>query len=205
MKSVPSSVAKGARRFARSRRLPLRGRPCQPIGVDMRLMIEARLEGAQTSASATEATEATIVAVVERQDRSVADLGLTLTEGRALRAEVQSLLVSQQTADWMAGQAACSRCGSVLAHKDSRSIVVRTVFGKVEVPSPRLLACSCAAKQGEPRRSVSPLCKAVPQRVTPELGYLPAKWAAHLPYRQATDLLREVLRSTTTAGRLKSK
>src|SRR5258706_8219083 len=71
--------------------------------------------------------------------------------------------------------------------------VVETVFGKVEVPSPRLWACSCAGKQGEPRRSVSPLCKAVPQRVTPELEYLQAKWAAHLPYRQATELLREVL------------
>jgi len=59
----------------------------------MRLIIEVRLEGAQTSASATEAT---IVAVVERQDRSVADLGLTLTEGRALLAEVQSLLVQPQ-------------------------------------------------------------------------------------------------------------
>jgi hypothetical protein len=70
---------------------------------------------------------------------------------------------------------------------------MRTVFGKVEVPSPRLWACSCAGKQGEPRRSVSPLCKAVPQRGTPELEYLQAKWAAHLPYRQATELLREVL------------
>src|SRR5450432_3229118 len=93
----------------------------------------------------------------------------------------------------MASQVACCRCGSVLAHKDSRSIVMRTVFGKIEVPSPRLWACSCAGKQGEPRRSVSPLCKAVRQRVTPELEYLQAKWAAHLPYRQATELLREVL------------
>jgi hypothetical protein len=81
--------------------------------------------------------------VVERQDRSVADLGLTLAEGRALLAKVQSILVSQQTAGWMASQVACCRCGSVLAHKDSRSIVMRTVFGKVEVPSPRLWACSC--------------------------------------------------------------
>jgi hypothetical protein len=93
----------------------------------------------------------------------------------------------------MESQLACDRCGSMLAHKDARSIVVRTVFGKVDVPSPRLWACSCAAKQGQPRRSVSPLCKAVHQRVTPELEYLQAKWAAHLPYRQATELLREVL------------
>jgi hypothetical protein len=154
----------------------------------MRLIIEARLEGGETSE-----TEATTVAVVERKDRSVADLGLTLAEGRALLAEVQSLLVSEQTAGWMESQLACDRCGSMLAHKDARSIVVRTVFGKVDVPSPRLWACSCAAKQGQPRRSVSPLCKAVHQRVTPELEYLQAKWAAHLPYRQATELLREIL------------
>ncbi|MEA3111267.1 MAG: hypothetical protein QOG58_1066, partial [Caballeronia sp.] len=49
----------------------------------MRLIIEARLEGGETSE-----TGATIVAVVERKDRSVADLGLTLAEGRALLAEV---------------------------------------------------------------------------------------------------------------------
>jgi hypothetical protein len=97
----------------------------------MRLIIEARLEGAQTGATVAEAT---IVDVVERQDRSVADLGLTLAEGRALLAKVQSILLLQQTAGWMASQVACCRCGSVLAHKDSRSIVLRTVFGKVEVP-----------------------------------------------------------------------
>jgi hypothetical protein len=81
----------------------------------------------------------------------------------------------------------------MLAHNDARSIVLRTVFGKVDVPSPRLWACSCAEEQGQPRRSLSPLCKALRQRVTPELEYLQAKWAAHLPYRQATELLREVL------------
>jgi hypothetical protein len=90
-------------------------------------------------------------------------------------------------------QLACHRCGSMLAHKDARSIVLRTVFGKVDVPSPRLSACNCAAKQGQPRRPVSPLCKAVHQRVTPELKYLRAMWAARLPYRQAAELLREVL------------
>ena len=75
----------------------------------MRLIIEARLEGAQTRE-----TEATIVAVVERKDRSIADLGLTPAEGRSLLAEVQSLLVSQQTAGWMESQLACHRCGSML-------------------------------------------------------------------------------------------
>ena len=78
----------------------------------MRLIIEARLEGGETSE-----TEATIVAVVERKDQSVADLGLTLAEGRALLAEVQSLQVSGQTAGWTESQLACDRCGLMLAHK----------------------------------------------------------------------------------------
>ena len=73
-----------------------------------------------------------VVAVLERQDESVADLGLSLAEGRALLAEVQSMLVSGQAASWVAGQAACSRCGAMLAHKDCRAIVMRTVFGAVE-------------------------------------------------------------------------
>jgi hypothetical protein len=76
----------------------------------MRLIIEARLEGAPTGATAAEAT---IVDVVERQDRSVADLGLTLAEGRALLAKVQSILVSHRPlAGWRARWpvAAAARC-----------------------------------------------------------------------------------------------
>ncbi|MDM0118116.1 ISKra4 family transposase [Variovorax sp. J22R133] len=48
-------------------------------------------------------------------------------------------------------------------------------------------------KPSAPRSSSSPLCKALPSRTTPELQYLQAKWAAYLPYRQATALLKEVL------------
>jgi hypothetical protein len=161
------------------------------MGGARRLIIEARLEGDQESSAATDAP--TIIAVVERQGRSLAGLGLTLAEGRALLGEVQSVLVSHQSAGSMAGQLTGCRCGAVLAHKDSRSIVMRTVFGKVEIPSPRLWTCNCGAKRGEPRRSVSPLSKAVAQRVTPALAYLQAKWAAHLPYRQAVELLQEAL------------
>ncbi|OTP65724.1 hypothetical protein PAMC26577_38715 [Caballeronia sordidicola] len=40
----------------------------------------------------------------------------------------------------------------MLAHKDARRIVLRTVFGKVDVPSPRLWAGNCSAKQRQPRR-----------------------------------------------------
>jgi hypothetical protein len=33
-----------------------------------------------------------------------------------------------------------------LYHKDSRSIVVRTVFGKITLQSPRFWSCECASR-----------------------------------------------------------
>ena len=156
----------------------------------MRLIIEARIEDTE----AGDATDGAIVlAVIERQNRSLAKLGMTLAEGRSLLAQAQSALVSQHVGEWMSQRTHCNRCGTALCHKDSRFVVLRTVFGKVKIASPRLWSCRCAAKPGAPRRSTSPLCKALPLRVTPELQYLQAKWAAYLPYRQVTDLLKEVL------------
>jgi hypothetical protein len=71
--------------------------------------------------------------------------------------------------------------------------VLRTVYGKVIVKSPRLWSCACEQTAQTPRRVVHPLSKTLTRRVTPELEYLQAKWAAHLPYRQATTMLKEVL------------
>jgi hypothetical protein len=90
----------------------------------MRLIIEARLSDGDSD---TVNDGDGVLAVVERRDCSLAQLGLTLAEGRSLLAKVH------------------------------------------------------------------PLSKALTNLVTPELEYLQAKWAAHLPYRQATAMLKEVL------------
>jgi hypothetical protein len=157
----------------------------------MRLIIEARIAEAADIGHAADG--AVTLAVLERRDRSLSKLGLTLAEGRALLARAQDFLVSQQVDGWMSGETSCRRCGAALSHKDSRSIVVRTVYGNVAVRSPRLWSCPCRAAPGTARSSMSPLCNALPKRVTPELEYLQVEWAAHLPYRQATALLKEVL------------
>ena len=156
----------------------------------MRLIIEARIEEGDGDA---QREGSTVIAIVDRREKDLSRLGLTLAEGRSLVAEAQSVLVSQQAQRWLAANTHCPRCGLALSHKDSRSIVVRTVFGKVGLNSPRLWSCACATKPGAARRSTSPLCKALPKRVTPELEYLQVKWAAHLPFRQAAALLKEVL------------
>lgn len=136
----------------------------------MRLIIEARIAEAADIGHAADG--AVTLAVLERRDRSLAKLGLTLAEGHALLARAQDVMVSQQVDEWMSGETHCRRCGTLLSHKDSRSIVVRTVYGNVAVRSPRLWSCPCRAAAGTVRSSVSPLCKALPKRVTPELEYL---------------------------------
>jgi hypothetical protein len=152
----------------------------------MRLIIEVRIENEDGGASREDGT---VVMMISRRERNLSQLGLTLAEGRSLLAEVQAVLASQQAAQWIAGETDCRHCGSPLSHKDSRSIVLRTVFGKVRLKSPRLWTCAC---RKAPRRTSSPLSKALPKRVTPELEYLQVKWAAHLPYRTATVLLKEM-------------
>ena len=130
-------------------------------------------------------------------------MGLSLAEGRSLLAKVQNELVSKHVQRWLAGQAHCESCGAALSHKDSRSTVLRPVYGKVTVKSPRLWSCVCQVTAQTPQRVVHPLSKTLTRRVTPELEYLQAKWAAYLPYRQAAAMLKEVLpldRSVSFSG-----
>ena len=156
----------------------------------MRLIIEARLaDGDSDMGNDGDG----ILAVVERRDGSLTQLGLTLAEGRSLLAEVQAELISKQVEGWLPSQTHCLRCGAALSHKDNRSTVLRTVYGKVTVKSPRLWSCACQRTSRAPRHVVHPLSKALANRVTPELEYLQAEWAAHLPYRQATAMLKKVL------------
>ena len=136
----------------------------------MKLIIEARFEDAGGVSGPP-----MVVGEIERHDGNLADLGLTLAQGRDLLGPVQSRLVSQQA----------------LAHKDTRSIIVRTVFGKMAILSPRWWVCRCGT-QGR-RESFSPMSKVLTRRTTLELECLQTKWAAHLPYRQANSLLKEVL------------
>jgi hypothetical protein len=156
----------------------------------MRLIIEARLVDGDTD---TVEEGGGVLAVVERPDRSLAELGLTLAEGRSLLAKVQTELKSKQVQRWLSGQTHCQNCGAALSHKDNRSTVLRTVYGKMTVKSPRLWSCACQGTARTPKHVVHPLSKCLTRRVTPELEYLQAKWASHLPYRQAAALLKEVL------------
>jgi hypothetical protein len=64
----------------------------------------------------------------------------------------------------------CS-CGKKLAIKDWKLRRIHTTFGRVYLPSPRVMSCTC---NPVPRRAISPL-KGWLTRSTNELRYLAAK------------------------------
>lgn len=120
------------------------------------------------------------------------DLGLCLEEGKALLAQLQTLLVTQQVERDQATRTPCAECGQCRHIKDYRLRRFDTVFGRVVVRRARLMCGSQACRAGTER--------ALPElrgRSTPEFDVLRAKFSALLPYRVARRQLCELLPVST--------
>ncbi len=81
-------------------------------------------------------------------------------------------------------------CGQARRHKDQHTIVLRILFGALRLPSPRWWHCDC---QTQRTRTFRPLAVLLPERSTPKLAYLQAKFAALTSYAISAQLLTEVL------------
>jgi hypothetical protein len=130
------------------------------------------------------------VAHVERDTLQPATLGLTLTEAKALLAGVQQVMVSRQAEEYIAQHTSCPSCGRRRLRKGDLALVIRTLFGKLRLRSPRLYHCGC---QAHPTRTFSPLAALLPERATPELLYLEAKFATLMSYGLTMKILTEFL------------
>jgi hypothetical protein len=130
------------------------------------------------------------VLTLDRDELAPDTLGLQLAEAKDLLAAVQDTVVEQQASATIARQAACPECGRPRRHKDTRTIVVRTLFGTLRLASPRWWHCGC---RDQPTRTFQPLAGLLPERTTPELAYLQARFAALVSYGITADLLGELL------------
>ncbi len=130
------------------------------------------------------------VAQIDRHALSVDTLGLQLEEAKQLLQKVQSILIDEQVRTSLAQQVACPDCGRPRAHKDTKTIVTRTLFGTLHLRSPRWRQCPC---QPQTTRTCSPLAAALPERTTPELLYLESKFAGLVSYGLSARLLTETL------------
>lgn len=119
-----------------------------------------------------------------------ATLGLSLAEGKELLAAIQKQLVQHQVDAFTKESRKCPHCNNLRGRKDTKQLVMRTIFGKLSLPNPRFYTCSC---QPQLTKSIAPLAHHLPERTTPELKYLQNKWASLASYGITVNLLEEVL------------
>jgi hypothetical protein len=74
---------------------------------------------------------------VEARELAMETLGLNLSEGKALLAGVQDLVVAHQVHEHLEQRRACPHCHRQYTSKDAGTTVISTVFGRVEVANPR--------------------------------------------------------------------
>ncbi len=130
------------------------------------------------------------VAQIGRDTLSPESLGLTLAEAKTVLYSLQGHLVEQQVLAYQQQQQNCPHCQQLRRVKDSRQLVYRSLFGKLNLQSTRLFHCDC---QPHEAKSFSPLADLLSERTAPELLYLESKFAALMSYAQSAKLLAEVL------------
>ncbi|MDY6786482.1 MAG: ISKra4 family transposase, partial [Cyanobacteriota bacterium] len=107
------------------------------------------------------------------------NLGLTLAESKQVLLKIQQILVEKQIEQYQQQQSLCSACGKKLRHKGAHSLVYRTLFGNLNLKSPRLFHCPC---QKQPQKTFSPLAALLVERTAPERLYLESKFASLMSY-----------------------
>ncbi len=127
---------------------------------------------------------------LQRGDLLPESLGITLREGKELLANVQKSMVEYQIEEYIHHQSRCPSCHTRYSLKEMKKITFRTLFGKMELQSPRFRTCTC---QPQAKKSFSPLSERLPERTAPEFLYLQSKWSSLMSYGLSVDLLNEVL------------
>jgi hypothetical protein len=130
------------------------------------------------------------VVVLDKQHERLEHIGLSLAEAKALLLELQRQVVTRQIAAFLATRAACQSCGRRRGIKDHKTIVFRTLFGNLELVSPRLRRCPC---QHDGQASTSPLVELLTEHTAPELLYLESKWSSLMSYGLTVKALGDFL------------
>ena len=131
------------------------------------------------------------VACFTRATLSFDTLGMHLAEAKDLLHRMQETMVTEQVSEYLAQQQQCPDCGIVRSRKGQHTLVYRTLFGKLTLPSPRYYVCRC--HETTPRQRESPLARLLPERSAPELVYLEAKWASMMSYGLTAGMRMELL------------
>jgi hypothetical protein len=137
------------------------------------------------------------VARLERQITCLENVGLTLAEGKQLLAALQAQMVEEQISEYLDRNRRCDQCGEVRTHKGAHDLTFQTLFGNLQLKSPRWKHCGCHPREA---KSFSPLAELLTEHVSPERLYLEAKWGSLIAFEPAANLLADTLPITETVN-----
>jgi hypothetical protein len=124
---------------------------------------------------------------------TLAEIGLVLSETKALLAKLQAGMLCGQVEEYAAHHRACAACGVLQPLKDRRTRRLQTLFGTVEVEAPRFKLCRCRVTTPLARVTVSPVCALLTARCTPELERVQAELGARTSFRDGARILEALL------------
>jgi len=132
----------------------------------------------------------TDVITLNKNHQRIEHLGLTLAESKQLLSTLQRHLLQQQVDTFLDARSTCPDCGTPLKLKAHGSRALRTLFGTLEVYSPRLEHCDCTRRKTS---SFRPLSALLTEPVAPELLSMEAKWSSLVSYGLSLDALQDFL------------
>ena len=94
-------------------------------------------------------------------------VGLSLEESKQLLKKFQSIIILNQAEKHVSSKRKCLCCGKNQNIKGYCSIQYRTLFGIVNLESPRLFRCPCNHPEA---KTFSPLCEWLSDKNSPEIG-----------------------------------
>ncbi len=124
---------------------------------------------------------------------TLTEIGLVLSETKALLARLQASMLCGQVAEYAAQHRVCAACGVLQPFKDRRTRRLQTLFGTVEVEAPRFKVCRCRQPVPMTGVTVSPVCALLTARCTPELERVQAELGARTSFRDGVRILESLL------------
>ncbi len=115
---------------------------------------------------------------------------ITLNESKQLLKTLQSKIITRQTKAYIQSKRQCSYCHKKQNIKGYHALQYRTLFGIVNLQSPRLYRCQCNKPE---TKTFSPLSEWLNDKNIPELQYIETKWASLISFKQTADLLKDIL------------
>src|SRR4051812_37067204 len=125
--------------------------------------------------------------------RTLAEIGLTLAEAKALLTKLQASMLCDQLAEYAAHRRVCPDCGELQPLKDRRTRRLQTLFGTVEIEAPRFRVCRCRRSAPRVEVAFSPVSELLTARCTPELERVQAELGARTSFREAARILEALL------------